>query len=320
MRERSVITIAAGKSSYFKMALSLARSMLLSNSTIPLYIVTDLDIPIPPELKNVRLLKYAAGQVPRGFSAKLSLDRYVQTQETLFVDADCIVLQPLAPLFDAFLDRPVGVLGVKQYEGEWFGDTKEIRDKLNLPYRPYFNGGVYYLRRSDELHQIFSRARELEKRYDEIGFRRLRGQPNEEPLISAAMAELQIEPLFNDGRYYADFQWWPQLKRLDVLSGVAELRNPAPPHQSHQSAFPAAEARPLVLHFLGHHIDAPVYVKARIALFLKCRKVPMAGALATVWTLPLFFREVLKNALRPAYRAVFGYRRIKESGSRLIID
>ena len=42
---------------------------------------------------------------------KLHLDAYTPFDETLYIDADCLAVAPVAPLFALFADVPVGVVG-----------------------------------------------------------------------------------------------------------------------------------------------------------------------------------------------------------------
>jgi hypothetical protein len=317
--QRSIITIATGKSSYFRMAMTMARSALISNPSLPVFVVTDLDEPVPSNLPNVSLVRFLPGELPTGFSAKLQLDRLVMTASSLYIDADCLLLKSLDPLFDAFGDRAVGVLGFEETVGEWFGDTPTIITRLGIPCRSIFNGGVYFIKKGAESAAVFSQAREYETRYDEIGFVRLRGQPNEEPLISAALAKSEISPVLNSGQYYADFQWWPKLLSLNISQGTAILENPSPPDARHQARFPATCADPIVLHFLGHHIDSPTYRFASCAVYLKSIGIPLSEIMARVYCAPLFCREFLRNILRPLFRRIFGLRGVRDSGSRLIL-
>lgn len=318
MPTRSVLTIATGKRSYMRMALNLAASIAASNPQTPTFILTDHTDPLP-NLPNTHFIRVCAGELPKGFSAKLHLDRYAQTDETLFIDADCLVLGSLDQVFAACNSVPVGVFGVPITEGEWFGDTKQICRALDIPYRPLFNGGVYFLRRGAESEAVFKFARDLEPRYDDLGFVRLRGQPNEEPLMSAAIAHYGIQAIENDGSLYADFQWWPHLERLDPIGGQTKLINPPPPDPRHQTRFPADHAQPAILHFLGHHVELPPYQFAALAIRLKVAGVPAATQIARLATIHLFAAERAKELGRPAFRAVFGARRIRPSRTRFVV-
>jgi hypothetical protein len=318
MLNRAVFTLAAGTRSYFKMALNLARSFERWNLSDDLhfFIVTDLDLPIPVDLKQTALIKIDADRLPRGFSAKLELDRLQPARQCLFLDADCLVMGPIEPIFTALRGKAVGVLGDVLVTGEWFGDVEKICKKLSIPWMPRFNGGVYYIEKGESASAVFAYARDLEKLYDATGFVRLRGQPADEVLISAALARHNITPTWNDGRYYADFQWWPVLKRFNIGTGDCLLCNPPLGEARHQSQFPADAATPTIIHFLGHHVTSVLYRRSALELMLRSKKIPGSGLIARMSYSHLDFWNVLKDILRPVYWFMFGPRRVKQNNIR----
>lgn len=322
MPSHAAFTIATGKSSYFHMAVNLARSFERWNRSNELrfYIVTDLDVPLPKDLKRSALIKVDTNELPRGFSAKLHIDRLMPADRSLFLDADCLLMRSLDPIFEAFKGKPVGVFGHVFSDGEHFGNVAEICERLKIPWLPRFNGGVYYVEKSGASMKILSDARELEKSYDDIGFHRLRGQPDEEMLISASLAKHGVTPVANDGRYYADFQWWPVVRRFKMATGDCTLYNPPVGHPRHQSTFPADLATPIVVHFLGHHVTSVLYRRASLELFLGSKGVPGSSIIALGAFVHLDLWDYLKNLLRPIYRALFGYRPIRRSDVRTVVE
>jgi hypothetical protein len=282
------------------------------------HIITDLQKNLPADLRNTKLIQLPSGSLARGFSSKLHLDELAPTSRSLFIDADCLVLASLEPVFQVFKDHPVGIFGELMYDGEWFGDVISIRAKLGLSHLNKFNGGVYYVTKTAQAHSIYSFARELEPMYDELGFVRLRGQADEEMLVGASLAWHGVLPLHNDGRFYADFQWWPNLHCLNVLTGQCMMTNPPAPHPLHQARFPAAEAHPVIVHFLGYHVESPEYRQAKVSL--RYRNTPFAHALGLVGSAPAYFDRAFRNLCRPAFHKIFGVRPVKRSDSRLIVD
>jgi hypothetical protein len=322
MTDKSLITIAGGLRSYFSMAVNLARSFEFWNRDrdLRLFIVTDLDVEIPRDLKSSSLIKVRDGDLPQGFGAKLQLDRLIPTDKCLFVDADCLLMGQMDLLFQVFEGKPVCVFGDTINRGEMFGDVESICRTLNIPWMPRFNGAIYYLERGKISTSVFSCARDLEREYDDIGFVRLRGQPNEEMLIGAALAKHGIMPVWNDGRYYADFQWWPVIRQCDIKTGKWIMLNPAAPHPLHQSRFPAGVATPRVIHFLGHHVRSTLYRRSALEFRLRLNKWPASGLLASIAFSYLDGWSLLKRMLRPLYHRVFGYRRVKGDRTRLVVQ
>jgi hypothetical protein len=302
------------------MALNLARSFEWHNrrNAIRFFILTDLPTSVPPDLTRTTVIHMAKGSLARGFSAKLHLDKLAPSTRSLFIDADCLVLGPLEPLISAFDGRSVGVLGELMHDGEWFGDVTAVRRRLNLSHLLKFNGGVVYVTRSEEARAIYEYARELEAQYDEIGFVRLRGQPNDEMLMSASLAKHGVMPVRNAGEYYADFQWWPELREFDVLNGRCLMVNPPVPDSRHQTRYPATDAHPVILHFLGHHVNTPEYLRASISL--RYRHLFVADLLAAIGSAHSFGIRALKDVCRPVFRRFCGTRPIPQSKSRLVID
>lgn len=319
-KDPCAFTIAGGLPSYLKMAVNLARSFEWHNrsNNIHFYILTDLPIRVPTDLRRTTLIQLERGSLARGFSAKLHLDNLAPTDRSLFIDADCLILGSLEPLFFAFSAHPVGVLGELMYDGEWFGDVSAVRRRFKLDHLLKFNGAVYYVTRTEQARAIYSYARELEPQYDDIGFVRLRGQPNEEMLMSMSLARHGVLPIRNDGQYYADFQWWPRMLEFNVLKGRCHMMNPPEPDPCHQGRYPALEARPAILHFLGHHVESPEYLYANISL--RYRNNSFRDALATIGSAPSFAIRATKNHFRPIFRRFFGTRSVSPSKTRLVVE
>jgi hypothetical protein len=315
--KRSVITIAVGLESYFDMAVTMSRSVQFFNPEMPVYIVTDRKRRPPRDLRNARII-VPEPPPEKGFASKLALDRYAQSDESLFLDSDCIVLGDVNPIFEAFRDKHVGAFGIEISQGEWFGDVAKIRQRLGLNNLIKLNGGAYFFRSSERTREIMDFARELVFQYDALGFVRLRNLPNEEVLIGAALSRYGELPVKNDGQYYADFQWWPVLKQFNPLKGQAFLTNPAPPHPLHQDKYPADEARPIIMHFLGHHAEGPPYRLAKASFALASRGMPFAGLLARGFVAHKVIALNLKIKLRPTYRKVFGVRPVRETRTRYL--
>ena len=317
--DRAVFTIASGKQSYLDMAVTLARSFEWHNrsNALPFYILTDHVWPLPADLRRTQLIVIDPADLGVGFTAKLNIYRYAPAAASIFLDADCLCLRDMGPVFDTLSQKPVAVLGISITDGEWFGDVaKRCRD-LGVPSVPKFNGGVYGIIRSNTAERVFDRARAMEAQYDKMGFVRLRGQPNEEVLIAISLALEGVYPIPNLGDLYADFQWWPDLIQLDVLKGVCSMRNPPPGAERHQSSFPADQARPAILHFLGSYVASPEYRRASWALRL--RETPFASLIALLLTGPQYLERRLKDILRAPYRLFFGARKVRADHTRLIV-
>lgn len=316
---RNVLTIATGKKLYLDMALNLARSFRWWNegSDISFFIVTDQDIYLTAELAQFIIIKkIKPGALGEGFSTKLHLDALVPEGKTVFIDSDCLITGPIAPLFDAFEGHAVSVIGGYITGGEWFGDIKDICRNFNIERLPKFNGGVYYIEKGEIATAIYEKARQLEKQYDEIGFVRLRNKPNDEVLMSLSMELSGAAPISDEGNFLSDPQACQGGYMIDVIKGKCRLFNPPAPHPLHQHWYPFQTVSPLIFHFLDRYtLDYPYrreVNRLRLALTHKLNPVTeFAGR--TRYQYPAQLKLWLKNTLRPLYHSIFGVRKINIS-------
>lgn len=317
--QRNVLTIATGKKVFVDMAVNLARSFLWwhQNSDIKFQLVTDQPQFVPADIiDKIQVIKAGPGQLGKGFSAKLQLDKLVSDGKTLFVDSDCLVFGSLDPVFDKFDGAGVSVIGDYISTGEWFGDIGAVCKKFNVPHIPKFNGGLYYLEKGETSKKVYETARELEHDYDKIGFARLRGLPNDEVLMALAMQLNGQQPVADDGTVMSDPQACPGEYKIDVISGNRVLVNPPYPNPLHQSWYPFTNVSPVVFHFLGYYTLHYPYLREvyrlKKALAKKLNPVTELAAMLTI-QLPAIMKEQIKNTFRPLYRKLAGVRKVKIS-------
>jgi hypothetical protein len=101
-----------------------------------------------------------------------------------------------------------------------------------------------------------------------------------------------------------------------VLNGKTFLENPPNPSPLHQDWYPFEKVSPLIIHFLGHHVQSYQYKKDAYRLSkLHQSSISFAEKLKSdlfiEW--PMRARAAFKNMLRPLYKLIFGTRRIKPS-------
>lgn len=316
--DRAVITIAMGRALYWDMAITLARSLRRWHSPddLPFWIVTDRTDPVPKDLRGVHKIAVGPRELGVGFETKLHLDKLAPAERTLFIDADCLVYASLDPAFDQFAGQAVSVVQERVAStGERFGDIASYCSQLGVSQLPLFTGGVYYIERQSG-GVVYEEARRLLPRYDAMGLVRLRGLPNEEPLVAGAMAKHGLWGVPDDGAIIGDFQTSPGRHSLDVLRGRRSMSNAAPGQGAHCSWAPVRTIMPAIVHFLGHHIQLPAYQAERLALRLAALGVPdtLSRFVARFTVLlPGLTVIKLKDVLRPLYRRVLGTRRIRET-------
>jgi hypothetical protein len=317
MARRAVLTLALGKPYYTGLAVNLARSFAQWNDLeeIEFHLVTDHPEHVPDDLAGVHVRAARPGEFGAGFATKLHLDRIAPGRQTLFVDADCLVVGPLGPVFDRFAGRPVAVPGTVITEGQFSGDVAAVSRRLGIPGMIQFVGGIYYLEPGPRCSAVFDEARALEREYDELGLVRLRGVPNEEPLLSIAMVRHGLEPVQEDGTIKADALCYPSVIEVDVFRGAARLENdPADPLGFRH--WETDEARPVIVHFNCSFAERDPYLR-EVERLRRVRGAgwPLAAATAYAWAaaLPRAFASRAKDVLRPMYRRLFGTRPIAAS-------
>lgn len=319
-KSKCVITIATGNPYYLDLASNLARSFICWHdlTNVGFQIITDLDShSLSQDLDWVDVIRIAKGSLGIGFSTKLQLDRLAPSEQTLFLDADCLICGSLEPVFNLFKGHCVGVVGSSISEGEWFGNIEQLRAKLNLGPLPKFNGGLYYLEPGECCSKIYSRARNLEPFYDDIGLVRLRGRPNDELLMSIALSEAGIQAMPDDGTILGDPQACPLGLKINVSQGTCVLVNPPPRHRLHQPWYPVRTIRPLVVHFLAYHTDQHPY-RTQVLQLLMMQKFSLSPSLAWLAAELRFGLRArlimsMKRLFRPLYRFFFGTRAVQPS-------
>jgi hypothetical protein len=316
---RSVLTMATGKKLYVDMAVNLARSFRLwhHDNEITFHLATDMQYYIPKDVKKyIEIIPLEPDELGKGFSPKLHLDKLARPGQTLFIDSDCLIYGNLNPVFKAFEGHHVSVVGTYIANGEWFGDVPSICKKFNVAHLPKFNGGIYYLEQGAESKQVYETARKLEAGYDDIGFIRLRGRPNDEVLMALAMELHHETPIRDDGSILAEFVNFQSGIRSNLISGNIEIYND-PTHPNYQKNWHLTEASPLVVHFLGHHNQLMPYIKEiRQLKYLMHDGYPVRMARLLTFagvTLPFKIMKNLKTILRPVYKTIIGTRKVKKS-------
>jgi hypothetical protein len=316
---KHILTIATGKEYYINLAVNLALSFLYwhPNGNITFQLVTDLPDQVPGDVRErIQIIPVNPGELGTGFTPKLHLDKLVSEGQTFFIDSDCLIFEKLDRLFERFKGHDVSVVGNYTADGEWFGDTGAICRQFNIPCMPKFNGGLYYLEKGANATAVYTTARELESRYDEIGFVRLRNRPNDEVLMALAMQLHGQTPVIDDGTIMSDPQAYPGGYKIDVIKGDRWLINPPAPHPLHQSWNPHERVSPVIVHFLGHFTNHYPYKREVSRLWKKMNnKLDWIKELFILLKIeyPERIKIAFKDTFRPIYHQLFGTRNLKKS-------
>lgn len=154
------------------MAYNLALSYIYTNAhtQIPLYIVTDNSAhykKLTGKYSFIKIIDIDMSKYEIGFSIKLHIDEFIQTQNNIFVDCDCLVYKDCSSVFGYFDAQNFSAIGEMWDSGEFFCDIPKIIREFKLQSVPVFVGALYYISKGDVSSKIFKRARELKTQYDE---------------------------------------------------------------------------------------------------------------------------------------------------------
>ena len=272
----SVITFATNKISYLKFALNCARSVLQYNE-IKFYIVSDLKINVPSALKkNVLTIAALPEHLNQGIGIKLYIDKYLQTTHTLFIDADCLCYSSLKPLFNLFSNKNVSVVGNIVNAEDWVGETqaRNIYTTFGITKLPRFNGGVYYVSKSEQAVKVFNKARKIALDYDQLSFQRIHQKwINEEILIAIAMMLNNELPVPDNGFLMTDLYTDQHTSNLNVLTSFRQIKNPSIGCKLHRSWYPTGTLNPVIIHFGSSNLYRYPYLSQHILLKLKSKKM-----------------------------------------------
>ncbi len=192
-----ILTIAQGEKRYIEMAKILALSLIQTNPNIKRAIISDAPKKEFEKLYDI-YIPYNE-RFGKGLSQKLYLDKYSPFDETLFIDADCLVVNELDKIIELCRKHAFVVFGSQINSGEWYMNVSKMCEKFNVPSIPLFNGGTYFFNNKIIAGNIYNQARELKNSYEELGFIKFRGSINEEPLIAVSMAINKIEAVDDYG-------------------------------------------------------------------------------------------------------------------------
>lgn len=315
MHSQSIITVAVGNNYYYQLARNLIYSFLYhnANNKIIFNLVTDSPDAFLcfNELERVVISCLELKNEEKSFTAKFHLIEHALSGENLFIDCDCLVYRDLTPVFTELSPFNFTAIGTLQSEGSFFCDIPDIVAKFKIKNLPVFVGSVYYFKNNEITKQIFKQAAALKASYDEIGFIRLRGKENEEPLFALSMALNNEIPYEGNLNIKADAMFFREIE-ANVLKGTNSFeltdKKRAAIYRNTEDGncfivhYNASFSDHWLYHFESYRLARRNTYSATTELY---------GLLK--YKLPTKSVETLKNFIRPTFRAIFGYRKIKKT-------
>ena len=218
---RGFVTIATGKTRYYRIARNLLHSYrLFSAEPMPFALICDRKNRYTAEFDQVVLLRDPA----RSYLDKLRLPELAPFDETIFIDADCLACRDLRDFWKAFAGASdFSVFGRDcplEYAHAWFRreDAGEYAGRISSI--PDFIGGVYFLRRTPELKAFSETCRHILDHYGEYRFRQFT-EPADEPVYALAMA---VHGFVTVGERSLPVCFYPQTRRFEANLAEGILR------------------------------------------------------------------------------------------------
>ncbi len=197
-KRRCFITIATGDKLYYSLAVKLLHSYRLHNSDdTPFGIIADTENEFTKEFDFTIVIDEPDGS----YMDKLRMHEYTDFEETIFIDADSLVIKDLTPMWDDFSGGDdvscYGRVLPPNSERGWFKCENAGKYKDLVSYSLAIHGGAYYLRRTERTKEIFNRAIEISKEYSKYKFTGFQ-KPADEPVLALSMASFGARPCPND--------------------------------------------------------------------------------------------------------------------------
>jgi hypothetical protein len=253
---KGIFTAAIGKK-YVHQAKYLAYSCMLHAPHAARAVVTDRPEALSPYFDHV--IPYDPG-LGQPFALKTALDKLSPFDETLYADADSLLVNNVSPLWEYLDRRSMAYEGRTIRSGTWYFNVEKVLEKTGLPWIPQFNSGFFLFKRDDISARVFETASALMKSAEKnddwgIGFFRGTMLPDE-PFLALALAKENIPPLDHSeerGRFSRTLIGAKNI-RINSVRGYAFFIKKG------------VRVNPLIVHFCGRKA-APYYLREKIRLF-----------------------------------------------------
>lgn len=186
MKNKGFVTVATGSDKYYWLAANLYLSYKKRGSgEYPFALICDRENEYSAMFDDVILVD----DIRKSTVDKL-LMRYSPYRESIFIDADTLILRDIDDLWDVFADQDdVSVFGCTlplDSQLGWFTYEGSGKYKPQIRYLISMNGGIYYFRKTERAHRVFQQALDIIGDYDTIDFKYF-DTPQDEPLMAMSM-------------------------------------------------------------------------------------------------------------------------------------
>lgn len=218
---RGFITLAVGKDSYYELACNLLRSYRTTSSIdLPWAIVCDRRNKWTAEFNDVILLENSTCS----YMDKLKLFGMTPYDQTIFIDADCLIYQNIDCLWES-MEQVEGIAGFGnilplESDDGWFKIDDIGHWKHQISFIPQMHGGICFIKKGARLDKILDYATQIEAHYMEYKFKYFK-KPADEPILALAMAAAGSAPV---KALPGDFIFLPTVKALLVDEVIRERK------------------------------------------------------------------------------------------------
>lgn len=212
MSTRGFVTIATGNVKYYQMALRLLKSYRRHDtSSLPFAIICDKELPETCAFDQVVLMEKSHCS----YLDKLSLYRYAPYDETIFIDADSLILRDPVGLWADFADGDdvscYGCTHPLNSQKAWFTYDGCREYQKDISYLIDLHGGIYFLRKGQRCTSIFETAIYLAENYSKYSFRTFE-KPADEPVLAMSLAIHNSRPCDKAARILFFPSYWGRMK------------------------------------------------------------------------------------------------------------
>lgn len=256
MKSQGYQLIATGPTKYLDLAVRCAASIKYWDPKRRIQLLTDVEPELIAQYKGLfdDITPYANSTEFLGPMIKLQMYDYAIYDETMFIDADCLILKGDMDSYWERLSRSyeVTVPGKWSSDGEWYGmQISEMCELANVAKLVKMNSGVLYFKHGSVAESFFNTAKELFRRLGNFANHIHRGLgPADEPYLALAFGVEALNPfpvLDEKGNAWMVSTIGSSEHNLDAFSGKPTFVK-------------GGELSPTVSHFIGLS-PLPVYEK-----------------------------------------------------------
>lgn len=222
--KRGFVTIATGEERYYEMARTLLRSYRQNAvEPMPFSVISDRQNKYTDEFDDVIILD----NPNKNWMDKMCLLNSCPYDETIFIDADCLIYQDIQFLWDVFGDADDfscfgKVLPLDSRDG-WF--TKDAANVFPIQFITHLHGILYFIRKGAMLSKMEECCKTIISRYNEVTYKGFNDQLADEPVYALAMAILGLKPVDRKPYYYCFVPFATKISS-DYANRTVTFQNP----------------------------------------------------------------------------------------------